>query len=65
MQEVRSGRLGDVPGGSVVRNPPFNAEHVGLTLGLGSKIPHAAEEPSPGTAATESVNHSQRVCEPQ
>ena len=43
MQEVRSGRLGDVPVGSVVKNPPFNAEHVGLTLGLGSKIPHAAE----------------------
>lgn len=35
--------VSDFPYGTMVKNPPFNAEHVGLTLGLGSKIPHAAE----------------------
>ena len=33
--------LGDLPGGSVIKNPPSNAEDVGSIPGRGTKIPHA------------------------
>ena len=32
----------DFPGGPVVKNPPCNAEDLGLVPGLGTKIPLAA-----------------------
>ena len=31
----------DIPGSQVVKNPPANAEDVGLIPGPGTKIPHA------------------------
>ena len=31
-------KTGDFPGGSVVNNPPCNAEYMGLILGPGTKI---------------------------
>ena len=34
-------RGGDFPGGSVVKNPSFDAEGMGLILGRGTKILHA------------------------
>ena len=38
------------PGGPVVKNPPSNAGDVGSIPGPGTKIPHATEQLSPGTA---------------
>ena len=32
-------RGGDFPGGSVVKNPSFNAEDMGSVLGKGTEIP--------------------------
>ena len=32
-------RGGDFPGGSVVKNPSFNAEDMGSVLGRGTEIP--------------------------
>ena len=31
------------PSGSVIKNPPANAEGTGSTPGLGTKIPHATQ----------------------
>ena len=44
----------DFPGGLVVKNPPCNAGGVGLILGGGTKIPHAAGQLSPCTPTTKS-----------
>ena len=35
--------LGDLPGGPVVKIPPFQCRGVGLIPGHGTKIPHAAQ----------------------
>ena len=47
----RQGR--DFPGCPGVRNLPANAGDAGLTPGLGTNIPHAMEQLSPCTTATE------------
>ena len=38
---------GDFPGGSVVKNPPSNAEDAGSIPGQGTKIPRATGQLSP------------------
>ena len=43
----------DFPGGPVVKNPPCNARDAGSIPGQGTKIPHAAGQPSPHTITTE------------
>ena len=43
----------DFSGGPVVRNLPCNAGDMGLTLGWGTKIPHATEPLSPCTTTAE------------
>ena len=44
--EITEGRGTDLPGGPVVKNPPSNAGD-GTIPARGTKIPHAAEQPSP------------------
>ena len=44
--------LGDYTGGPVLKNPPCNAGDLGSIPGKGTKIPHATEQLSPGTATT-------------
>jgi len=44
--------LGDYTGGPVLKNPPCNAGDMGSNPGEGTKIPHATERLSPGTATT-------------
>ena len=46
----------DFPGGSAIKNLPCNARDAGSIPGWGTKVPHAAEQLSPRTAA--------RVCAP-
>ena len=49
-------QAGDFPGGPVVKNPPSNAgDKEGSIPGQETKIPHAAEQLSPRSAATEPV----------
>ena len=45
--------LPDCADGPVVENQPCNAGDVGLIPGQGTKIPHAAEQPSPCMATSE------------
>ena len=47
--------LGDLPGGSVIKNPPSNAEDVGSIPGRGTKIPHALGQPSPHSTGREQL----------
>ena len=59
-----------LPGGPVVKNPPCNAEDVGLIPGWGTKIPHAAEQLSLSATITEawvlcSPHATTRVCASQ
>ena len=42
-----------LPGGPVVKNLPSDAEDMGSTLGLGTKIPGASEDLSPCITARE------------
>ena len=59
-------QIWDFSGDPVVRNPPANAEDMGLIPGQGTKIPHAVGKLSLHTATTESKCHSWReVCVPQ
>ena len=46
--------FGDLPGGTVVKNPPANAGDTGSIPGLG-KIPHATEQLNPCATTTEPV----------
>ena len=46
----------DFPGGPVVKNLPSNAGDEGSILGQGTKIPHAAGQPSSSTSTTEPVH---------
>ena len=46
-------RLGDFPGGPVVKSPPLGAGDVDLVLGQGTKIPRATEQLSPRASITE------------
>ena len=43
---TRSSGERDLPGGPVVKNQLCNAEDTDSILGLGTKIPHAMEQPS-------------------
>ena len=45
----------DFPGGTVVKNPPSNAEDAGLIPGRGTRFPHAAGPLSPCATTTELV----------
>ena len=45
----------DIPGGSVVKNPPANAGNTFLFDSPSEKIPHAAEQLSLNTRTTEPV----------
>ena len=49
--------LRDFPGGTVVKNPPCSAGDSGSNPGLGTKIPHAAEQLSLHTTAVEPTGH--------
>ena len=46
------------PGGPVVKNPPSNAGDAGSIPGQGTKIPHAAGQPSPRATTTEPTRHN-------
>ena len=41
---VQNIRRWDFPGGTVVRNPPFDAGDAGSIPGLGTKIPHTTRQ---------------------
>ena len=43
----------DIPGGPVVKNPPYNAGDMGSIPGQGTKIPHATGQLSPCATTTE------------
>ena len=45
----------------MVKNPPSNAEDMGLIPGQGTKIPHAAEQLSPRITTTELVHLNERA----
>ena len=51
----------DFPGGTVVKNPSFNAGDTGSIPGQGTKIPHAVGQLSPSAATTEPTRHSYRA----
>ena len=53
-------KMGDFPGGPVVKNSPSNAKDVGSIPGRGTKIPHALGPLSLGSVATTSACHSSR-----
>ena len=48
----------DFPGGSGVKNPPWNADSMGLIPGEGIKIPPSMQQLSPSTTAIEPVSCS-------
>ena len=50
------------PGGPLIKNPPCSAGDAGSIPGQGTKLPHAAEQLSPHTAATEPMYHNQSLC---
>ena len=55
----------DIPGSQVVKNPPANAEDVGLIPGPGTKIPHAMGQLSLCATTTEpTCCRSSRALEP-
>ena len=53
-----SSRIGDFPGGPVVKNPPSNAEDTGSVSGQGTKIPHVAGRLSPQSTTRVNLPHS-------
>ena len=55
----------DLRGGLMVKNPPCNAQDMGLIPGLGTKIPHAKGQVSLCAATIEACAPQQRVCVPQ
>ena len=52
---------GDLPGGTVVKNPPSNTKGMGVIPGWGTKIPHAMEQLNLYAATTESVSKTLRA----
>ena len=54
----------ELPSGPGVKNPPFNAEDVGLIPGRGTKISHAIEQLRLHATTTEPTHHNYRVCVP-
>ena len=59
-KHLRKLALGDIPGGPEVNNPPTNAGDMGSIPGLGTKIPHAMEQPNPCATTTEPM--CSRIC---
>ena len=55
-------KLGDFPGGSVVKNPPSNAGDTISIPGRGTKIPHATGLPNLSDITTEPTHSG--TCEP-
>ena len=51
----------DFPGGPVAKNPPSNAEDLGLIPGWGPEIPHAAGQLSPSGTSGEACVLQQRL----
>ena len=47
----------------MVKNPPFNAGNLGSIPALGSKVPHASVQLSPGAVTTEPAGSG--IFEPQ
>ena len=50
---IKIHNIRNFPGGPVIKNPPCNPGDKGSVPGQGTKILHAAEQPSPGATATE------------
>ena len=50
---LRKPKLGDFPGGPLVKNPPSRAGDTGLIPDQGAKNPHAAWQLSPHAAPAE------------
>ena len=53
LMEVHGKSFWGLPAGSVVKNLPCNTKDVSLIPGLGTKIPHSMEQPSPCAPVTE------------
>ena len=53
-------KIGDFPGGPVVKNPACNARDVGSIPGQGTNILHGWEQLSPHTITRESMSHNER-----
>ena len=51
----------DFPGGPVAKNPPSNAEDLGLITGWGTEIPHATGQLSPSGTTGEACMLQQRL----
>ena len=51
-------KMGDFPGGPVVKKSPSKAKDVGSIPGRGTKIPHALGQLSLGAATSEPEFHS-------
>ena len=51
-------KVGDFPGGPVVKNLPFNAGDESSIPGQRTKIPHAVGQLTPRAATTEQVDHN-------
>ena len=64
VSNYKNSRDQDVPGGPVVKKPPYNTGDASLIPGWGTKIPHSVEQLSPCVATTEPVFH-ERVRAPQ
>ena len=45
----------------MVKNPPYNAEDMGLIPGQGTNIPHAMGQLSPHATITEPTHHNYRA----
>ena len=58
---IKNPRLGDTPGGPVVRNPPSNAGDVGSIPGQGARIPHATGHLGPCATTAEPVHSRART----
>ena len=50
---LKKKQVRDLPGGPVVKDPPFNAGDAGSVPGQGTKITHAMGQLSPCTTTTE------------
>ena len=54
----------DLPGGPVVKNPPFNAGEMGSFPGCGTRVPYTMEQLSLSSTTTEPMGSTTResVC---
>ena len=56
VRHQHKGKLGDFPGGPVVKSPASNARDAGSIPGGGTKTPHAAGQLSPRAATIEQAH---------